>query len=120
MRWSHSQLRHTMNAVPQEASMPGIEWFGNDRGDEAIARARETSRPLVVDFFSPTCRGCAKLLARTYPDAAVQALAPHYVWIKYDTTAPNAWFKRLNGPYGHHWHPNIVVLDHHLIELRRF
>ena len=74
-----------------------------------------------MDFYHPTCKGCAKLVATTYRQPAVQEhLARHFVTLKYDTTRPNEWFRKLNGAFGHFWHPNVVVLDHHLIEARRF
>jgi hypothetical protein len=99
--------------------MHEIEWFSNESVGVAVARAKETSRPLLVDFWQPTCLGCAKLFARTYPDAALRAVAPTFVWVKYDTTRPNTWFRQLNGGFAHQWHPDLLVLDPHLRELRR-
>jgi len=40
--------------------------------------------------------------------------------VKYNTKAPNAWFKRLNPSFAHVWHPSIAVLDERLTEARRF
>ena len=40
--------------------------------------------------------------------------------MKWDTKAPNRAFRRLNGAFGHHWHPSVVVMDHRLVEGRRF
>jgi len=100
-------------------SMSGIEWFTNGTVGEAVALAQETQKPIVVDFWHPTCLGCAKLFLRTYSDAELHRLAPRFLWIKYNTTTPDFWFKRLNGRFAHFWHPDLLVLDHHLIELRR-
>ncbi|MGH9203269.1 MAG: tetratricopeptide repeat protein, partial [Vicinamibacterales bacterium] len=38
----------------------------------------------------------------------------------FNTVAPNDWFRRLNGSFAHLWHPDIVVLDSRLTEVRRF
>ena len=101
--------------------MPPIRWFDNTSVQEAVDTAAQHGTPMLVDFWSPTCSGCAKLFATTYRDPDVQAyLARTFVCIKYNTKAPNPWFKRLNGSYGHHWHPNVVVMDHRLTEARRF
>ena len=101
--------------------MPPIRWFDNTSVQEAVDTAAQHGTPMLVDFWSPTCSGCAKLFATTYRDADVQAyLARTFVCLKYNTKAPNPWFKRLNGSYGHHWHPNVVVMDHRLTEARRF
>lgn len=99
--------------------MSEIDWFINGTVGEAVALAQQTQRPILVDFWHPTCRGCAKLFATTYSDAALRPAAPHFVWIKYKTTTPDFWFKRLNGRFAHFWHPDLLVLDHHLFELRR-
>lgn len=100
--------------------MSDVTWLDNRMVESAIGEARDSGKPLLVDFWSPTCKGCAKLIKTTYADPGVQRyLREHFVLVKYNTTQPNEWFKRLNGSFGHFWHPNIVVLDHLLIELRR-
>jgi hypothetical protein len=59
--------------------------------------------------------------AVTHPDPrGERALDEAFVCIEYDTKAPNEWLRRLNGSFGHHWHPNVVVMDHRLVEGRRF
>ena len=101
--------------------MDTIRWFDNTSVPAAIDFACAEGKPLLVDFWSPTCSGCAKLFAVTYPHESVRRLlADSFVCIKYNTKRPNEWFKRLNGSFGHHWHPNIVVLDARLTEARRF
>jgi thiol-disulfide isomerase/thioredoxin len=98
-----------------------VHWFDNTTVPQAIDQARSTGKPLLVDFWSPTCKGCAKLFAVTYPDPAVRALLGQcFVCVKFNTTTPNAWFKRLKGSFGHLWHPNIAILDDRLTEARRF
>ena len=101
--------------------MTDIRWFDNASAASAIELAKAESKPLLVDFWSPTCSGCAKLFAVTYRDPRVRKLlADCFVCIKYNTKAPNEWFKRLKGSFGHHWHPNIAVMDDRLTEARRF
>jgi thioredoxin-related protein len=98
-----------------------LTWYDNNAVADAIAAARESRKPLLVDFYSPTCSGCAKLFATTYRDARVkQFIREHFVSIKYNTKAPNQWFKRLNGSFAHHWHPDIAILDERLTEAHRF
>ena len=100
--------------------MSELTWYDNKTVESAIIEARGTDKPLLVDFWSPTCKGCAKLIKITYADAGVRRyLREHFILVKYNTKQPNEWFKRLNGSFGHFWHPNLVVLDHHLTELRR-
>lgn len=97
-----------------------ISWYSNLQVPDGIAAAVSLQRPILVDFWSPTCRGCAKLVALTYQDENVQRyLAESFVCIKYNTTQPDNNFRKLNGPFAHLWHPDLVVFDHHLKEMRR-
>ncbi len=92
--------------------MSTLAWSDNDSVAAALDDARASGRPLLVDFFSPTCLGCAKLVATTYAEPSVRrVLADHFVCVKYDTKRPNEWFRRLNGAFAHVWHPDLVVLD---------
>lgn len=100
--------------------MSAVQWFDNDSIDEAQALAKRLHRPLLVDFWSPTCMGCAKMVAFTYADPGVQELlVATFVCLKYNTKTPNEGFLRLNGSFAHVWHPDIVVADARLKEARR-
>ena len=100
--------------------MQDIAWFTNEEVDAAVEEAKRTHRPILVDFWHPTCLGCAKLFKLTYSDSAVcEFLADNLVCVKYNTTTPNPWFKRLTGSVAHMWHPHLVVLDERLMESRR-
>jgi hypothetical protein len=97
-----------------------ITWHSNGQIPEAIARAAELRQPLFVDFWDPTCSGCAKLLAVTYQDESVQSfLKRSFICVKYNTSRPDEHFRRLNSAFAHLWHPDLVVFDHHLKETRR-
>ncbi len=95
-------------------------WFTNATVADALQEARALGRPILLDLWSPTCKGCAKLLATTYQSSDVRAwLAERFICIKYDTKKPDEWFRRLNGRFAHLWHPDLVVLDANLTEVRR-
>ena len=97
-----------------------ISWYSNRQVPDAIERAASARRPLFVDFWDPTCRGCAKLLALTYQDSVVQHfLEESFVCVKYNTKHPDEHFRRLNIAFAHLWHPDLVVFDHYLKETRR-
>ena len=98
-----------------------MRWYDNESVEAAIETARVSDRALLVDFWSPTCSGCAKLFAATYPDPGLRALLREsFVRIKYDATKPNEWFRKLNGPAALLWTPTIRVIDHRFTETRRF
>ena len=100
--------------------MRDVVWFDNASVAAALEEARALRRPLLVDFWSPTCLGCAKLFALTYQEPSVRDfLAETFVCIKFNTKEPSEWFRKLNGTFAHQWHPDIAVLDARLTDLRR-
>lgn len=95
-------------------------WYSNDDTDAAQARARSTGKAILVDFWSSTCMGCAKLLKTTYTDVAVQSFIQEwFVPIKFDTSRTPERFKELNGRSLHMWHPHLLIADNGLREARR-
>ncbi|HVF39622.1 MAG TPA: thioredoxin family protein [Gemmatimonadaceae bacterium] len=95
-------------------------WYSNDDVDAALGRARTSGKAVLVDFWSSTCLGCAKMLKTTYTDAAVQAfVASWFVAIKFDTARTPERFKELNGRSLHMWHPHLLVADSGLRDARR-
>jgi Protein of unknown function, DUF255 len=100
--------------------MAEIKWYANDTVAAALEEAREWQKPILVDLWHPTCHGCAKLFIDTYQDEGVRAfLAESFVSIKYNTTMPTVWGKRLMASVAHVWHPDLIVLDYRLTQLRR-
>jgi len=101
--------------------MINLHWFNNDSVEQAIEAAREAAMPLFIDFWHPTCLGCAKMFATTYREEEVsEFLKQNFICLKYNTTKPNDWYRRLNGHVAHVWHPHFVVSDARLSEGRRF
>lgn len=101
--------------------MTSTVWFTNDTVADAVAEATATSKPLFVDFWYPTCLGCAKLFAITYPDERVDALlANEFVCVKYNVKHLNQWFRKLTGTVAHLWTPDVMVMSERLMQVRRF
>ena len=100
--------------------MTDIRWYDNESVDEAIDEARSSRRALLVDFWDPTCLGCAKLFALTYRSEAVRrTISDDFVAVKYDTSRPGPHYRVLNGRVAHFWHPHLLVADDRLVEGRR-
>lgn len=100
--------------------MSDFHLYDNVSVAAALARARAEHKPIVLDLWSPTCSGCAKLFIKTYPDPGVQRFLSQFVAIKYDTTRVNDYYKDLNPSTVHVWHPHITVMDDRLRQGRRF
>ena len=95
-------------------------WYSNEDVERALEIARETRKPILIDFWSSTCLGCAKLAKVTYADSSVQAfIRENFVPIKFRTSDTPGKFRNLNGRAIHMWHPHLLVTDYRLTEARR-
>jgi hypothetical protein len=96
-----------------------IEWIPTL--PSARERAAAEHRPLLVDFFSRTCLGCAQMDAVTYPDPAVaHRLATSFVPLRLDVAALVPGDRELLRMARPLFTPMLLFLDWSGSELRRF
>jgi thioredoxin-related protein len=63
-----------------------VKFFTENSIDDAFELARTIQKPVLIDFWATNCKGCEKMDAVTYKDAAVQEyLEEHYVVVKCHT-----------------------------------
>lgn len=75
-------------ATPADAPSPsGIRWHADDYPG-ALAEARRTGRPLVVDLWAPWCHTCLSMKKTVLRDPALAPLADRFVWLALDTDRP--------------------------------
>jgi thioredoxin-like negative regulator of GroEL len=66
---------------------PGLTFIDDDL-DRALALARATDRPLVIDLWAPWCHTCLSMQHVVFKDPALEALEPRFVWLALDTDRP--------------------------------
>ncbi len=95
-----------------------IRW--QDSLESALEQARQEKKPLVVDFWSPGCKGCAAFDAGTYQDVNVQReLNEHFIPLKFNTNNPAPGLRELVRTVKALWTPTLVFLDSSKCELGR-
>lgn len=70
-----------------EATKEPITWI-NDDWSAALAKAKATQRPLVVDLWAPWCHTCLAMQHYVLNDPSMAALADRFVWLALDTDKP--------------------------------
>lgn len=91
------------SSAPQSSS--AIAW--QTSLDDALALAKQSGKPLMVDFYADWCPPCKLLDQQTWPDPAVAQEAQNVISVKVDVDAnPNAARNYRIGPI-----PTILWLD---------
>lgn len=62
----------------------GIEWIHDDY-PAALARAKETNRPIVIDMWAPWCHTCLSMQHYILIDPGLADRADRFVWLAIDT-----------------------------------
>lgn len=87
------------------------ELFWNLDDEEAFARARETNRPIFMDFFATWCLPCVEMEANTFSDESVQKLLlEKFVPLKIECTQETPQCQKMVERYGVVGWPAFVLI----------
>lgn len=113
IRWS-SASAPADPAGTRHSRAESIPWRTNL--DAALAEARQTNRPVLVDFSASWCPGCIVMKNEVWPDAAVgRTVAASYVPVLVDVDRQTELANR----FGVDSIPTVLVLDGQGHALRR-
>jgi thioredoxin-like negative regulator of GroEL len=82
-----------------------IPW--QHRFDQAPALAKETGKPLLIDFWATWCPPCRRMEAELWPSERLGSMADRYIFVKVDVDRD----KSTESHYLVHAIPTIVVAD---------
>jgi thioredoxin-related protein len=82
-----------------------IQW--EDDYENALYRAKNEAKPILLDFYKDDCGGCEKMGTVTYPDLSTSTMVNEYfVPIQLDVSESASFVER----FGVVWTPNINIL----------
>jgi thiol:disulfide interchange protein len=76
----------------QQAAGDNVDWLVSL--EEALERAREQERPIMIDVYADWCVWCKRLDSDTYSNKDVVAKAGEFVSLKLDADAHRSWVSR--------------------------
>lgn len=93
-----------------QRSRDGMRWVPHS--DSAVLAAKESSKPLIIDFYADWCLPCKELDAKTFNDPDVMAEGSRFVRLKADlTSSGDSRVRELTERYQIVGVPTIVFID---------
>jgi len=92
--------------VEVEPQYHGIEWFEGGF-KKALAKAKKSGRPIIVDFYADWCGPCREMEETTFQDAGISKLSRNFIAVRVNVD-DNA---ELADQYGVSSIPDVRLLD---------
>lgn len=96
-------------ARERAAASKGFAWLPSEA--EAVALAKASGRPVIIDFWAEWCTACKELDRIAWADPRVQAEASRFVAVKADGTESTDEFLALADKYGVVGMPTVIFID---------
>jgi len=78
---------------------------------EALAEARESGRPVMLDFVMPNCAGCRQIEHEVFSRTDVADLAERFVTVRVDLATPPLPVEELKKTYRIFGAPSVIWID---------
>jgi len=92
-------------AVPVIAHAQGVEWHKSYK--DALKLARESGKPILIDFWADWCKPCKAMEANFWPRADVAEVSRNFICVKADFDSERG----LASKFGVASIPNLVITD---------
>jgi thiol:disulfide interchange protein len=96
-------------APAERAAAVKLDW--KDYSDEAYQRAKQSGKPILIDFWATWCAACFELEEKTFADERVRALSRKFNLFKFNATSSSPELKSLQERYGIMGLPHLVFYD---------
>ena len=99
------------SVIAAQSSLPFKKVTSPQELDALLVAAKESGRPVMLDFYADWCISCIELETYTFADRAVQTALKGFEVIKVDVTANDQDAKALNKAYGVIGPPALIFFD---------
>lgn len=108
------------SAIEPLKASSGANWIENDI-DEAFARAKQSNKPVVIDFWAEWCAACLELEHKTFSAPIVyEKLNSDFIALKVDGTTVNEEIKQTWNRFRIHGLPTVLFMTPDRKEITRF
>lgn len=102
-----------MNIAADIAQKTSIPWFDQFHYDDAVSLARQTGKPILLDLYSESSKGCRDLQHGAYSDRAViEKINRHVIPVRchVDSTEPNPITSAIVGSHIFIWSQTVQLI----------
>lgn len=92
-----------------ESAKPSLNW--QPLTAEALAQAKTTGRPIMIDFYADWCAACHELDRYTFTQERVQTLAADFTVFRFDATRDSSELTAFKKEFGILGLPWVVFID---------
>ncbi len=82
--WEQIQFKNRTHLDESRVGTSALDW--KPLTNEALAQAKKSGKPVMIDFWAVWCAACHELEQNTFSTAEVLAKAQEFVVLKYDAT----------------------------------
>lgn len=87
--WADQAAKEASCQPKPEGRTGSLRWYEDDF-EAAVACAKKTGRPLLLDLWAPWCHTCLSMQQTVFSAPAMKMWAHQFIWVAVDTDRPDS------------------------------